>query len=182
MPCTLTTVCSNRTIGRITSLTRLSQIRRTIAITAVRLALLLSTNFHDFSYSSADIFVWTTVEWGIAFMVTCGPGMRPILEKMFPSMSFSHSSGSRKYLNNSRTIRGQKGIIAGNRHAFGRITDDEIALEPQSQTITRIEPGGVDESEEERVEELGFGQGVGRSQGLGPQSINVERQWSVRRE
>lgn len=182
MPCTLTTVVRiEQSIGRITLLTRLSQIRRTIAITVVRLTLLLSTNFHDFSYSSADVFVWTTVEWGIAFMVTCGPGLRPILEKMFPSMSFSHSNGSHN-LKNSGTIRGQKGIIAGNRHTFGRINDDEIALEPQSQTITRIEPGGVDESEEERVDDLGFEQGVGRSQGLGPQSINVERQWSVRRE
>jgi len=114
----------------------------TIAITAVRLHTLLTLDFLDFSYASTTIFVWTTVEWGTAIVITCAPTFRPVLEKWFPNSAFRRRGTDTKY-KLSAYGSGQRTFNSRNPNtlkAFDRIEDDEeeLVVEQRASGATKV--------------------------------------------
>ncbi|KAK2589500.1 hypothetical protein QQS21_012821 [Conoideocrella luteorostrata] len=67
----------------------------TIVVTGVRLHTILNLNFADFSYTAVELYNLTVVELGVAVMVTCGMGLRPLVEKLLAARHWRswHSSG-----------------------------------------------------------------------------------------
>ncbi|KAL9105598.1 MAG: hypothetical protein Q9227_009256 [Pyrenula ochraceoflavens] len=147
----------------------------TIAITAVRIWVQLSTPYTDFTYHSTPIYIWTAVEWAVAMMVACGAGLRPVLEKVMTLKAVSwllsswrtssqHSS-NKTYATDAKSMR-----------TFKPVDEIELALNPMSarqvRGLAHVEAGGDPESDGVRGWETGSNENH-------PQGINVQSEWSV---
>lgn len=115
-------------------------------------------------------------------MVTCGPTLRPVLEKFFPNSAFRRRDTETKYNLNSDSSRQRSlGSRGPKRSAFDRIDDnddDAIALEPQGATHAHIIAGDNNSKPTANPDsEVGFTS----EHGYGQKGITVESEWDVER-
>ncbi|KAL9625683.1 MAG: hypothetical protein Q9160_000001 [Pyrenula sp. 1 TL-2023] len=153
----------------------------TIVITAIRIWVQLSTPYTDFTYHSTSIYIWTAVEWSVAIMVTCGAGLRPLLERataLKPVSWLLSSWRSRStHSSNKTTISDGKGA-----HRFHQIDEIELALNPMSTVRGRGRGIGHTEVEVEVGADAnrdGEQASVDGNHKTNPPGINVESGWSV---
>ena len=111
-------------------------------------------------------------------MVTCGPGLRPVLEKVIPKRFFSSARSKPSFgSSSSRALKSKVPTYHHGHDAFERIEDDEVELDPARNFVTHVETGDPSPMQ---GEDSG-GHVVGIQRPGNENIINAETDWVIER-